>query len=422
MENQQHKIKQIIKERAAARKRWRKKPATVKSARTMDAQKHKQAQSRRQSMKAKQEAMRRKVQARRLTPSVPKASLDPETQARLDETQRELNDLQDDIMLTTVHNDMGQIESILTNLGVDLKDLRTKGYAFRSYLENKINVLTDKWEDISEQIDDEVEEQSDKLEREADEAEDLVQQAIGGDKNKVSRAEAAVQSLQRKANSARQSLRNRYDDVSQTIHQTRTQLDEVQWAFEQAEQSTIEFLEAEYLIAACRAKMLEKPDEDEGAEGVLYLTDERLIFEQKEKIATKKFLFVTTASETVQEVDFETLLDWIEDAEVQDKKKFLSTKELLTLRLSPESSWSSVTFRLLKGAKNEAWSQYLNRARSGEIDRERIAEAAEEKEKLSTQVSEAPTVCSMCAAPLPTAIARGQGEITCEYCGTVVRL
>ncbi len=418
MKNRHKQIRQRIMARAAAHKKPR--PKRPKPARFLDQVKRQQAQLKREQLKAKQEELRRKARAR--APAQPASSLNQEITDRLQDIQSELDDLQDDIMLTSVHDDMGRIEAVLTNLTTDLGNLRTKGYAFRSYLENKINVLTDKWEDISDRVDDEIEEQSDKLERESEEAERLLRQALGGNQTMVSRAESAVQSLERKASSARQALRNRYDDVARTIHQTRSKLDDVQWAFEQADQSTFEFLEAEYLIAACRAQMLEDPDKDEGAEGILYLTDERVVFEQKEKVATKKFLFITTASEMVQEVDFETLLDWVEEVKSQDKKKFLSKKELLTLNLSPDAGWPSVTFRLLKGAKNEDWSQYVNRARSGEIDRERIAEAAAEKEEVSTQVAEAPTVCSMCGAPLPAAIARGQGEITCEYCGTVVRL
>ncbi|MEM7347824.1 MAG: hypothetical protein AAF485_26620, partial [Chloroflexota bacterium] len=199
---------------------------------------------------------------------------------------------------------------------------------------------------------------------------------------------------------------------------------EIKWAFEQANQSLIEFLDAEYLVAACKATLLEKPHEDdkEGADGILYVTDERVIFEQKEKVATKKFLFVRTASEMVQEIDFEALIDWIEGVESQDKKKFMSKKELLTLNLSPDAEWGSVTFRLLGGAKNETWSQLINRVRSDEIERERIADAVAEKEEAINQTSEAPTVCSVCGAPLPISIVRGQDTITCEYCGTVVRL
>ncbi len=419
MPSKRQEIRSKIITRATARKKQLK-PRQPKQARPMDDHRRRQAQHRRGQLRAKQEHLRRKIKSRVVAPAA--SALTQETAARLDRVQRELDGLQDDIMLTSVHDDMGEIEAVLTNLAADLAALRTKGYAFGSYLENKVNVLTDKWEDLSDQVDDEIEQQADRLEREAEEAEDLLRQALGGNRVVLSRAESAVKSLAQKASSARRRLQNRYDDVKRTIHQTRSQLDEIQWAFEQADQATFEFFEAEFLIAACRAKLLARADEDEGAEGVLFLTDERLVFEQKEKVATKKFLFVTTSSESVQEVDFEALLDWIEAVEVQDKKKFLSKKELLMLNLSAEADQNSATFRLLKGAKNEVWSQLINRARTGEIERERIAESAAEKEEVSIQVAEAPTSCSMCGAPLPTAIARGQGEIICDYCGTVVRL
>ncbi len=419
MSSRQEEIRRKVMARVKARRKIAK-PRPPRPARGLDEHRKRQAKNRRQQLKARQERVRREIKGAGATTIA--SSLSQEVKDRLKVIQTKFDDLQDDIMLVNIQDDMDQVETILTNLATDLEKLRTQGYAFRSYLENKITVLTDKWEDISERIDEDIQEQSDKLGREAKEAERLLRRAFSGHQNEVSQAESAVQSLGSKASAASQALQNRYDDVSRTIHQTRRQLDEIQWAFEQAGQSTFEFLEVEFLIAACRAKLLEEPDGDEGAEGILYLTDERLIFEQKEKVATKKFLFVTTASETVQEVDFETLLDWIEKVEPVDKKKFMSKKELLVLSLSPEAGVYSATIRLLKGAKNEDWGQHINRARSGEIERERIAEAVAEKQAVTEQVAQAPTTCSMCGASLPASIARGQGEIICEYCGTIVRL
>lgn len=412
------KIRARIKERAAAAKK--KQPNTVKPARTLNRQKQQKFQQQRLQRKSRQAEASQKLKSGRVTPPT---AVSEEIKTRLETAQRELDGLQDDVLLTSIHDDMGELEATLASLSTDLATLRTNGYAFKSYLENKINVLTDKWEDVSEIVEEDIEEQSAKLERDAEQAERFLRRAASGSEANVKRAETAIESLESKASSARRAVSSRYDDIAQTIRQTRRQLDEVQWAFEEADQATFDFLDAEYLIMVCRAKLLEdRDDADEGEEGNLYLTDERLIFEQKEKVATKKFLFVTTSSETVHELEFETLLGWIEKVEAQDKKKFLSTKDLLHLSLSPDADRGTVSFRLLDGAKNEDWSQLLNRAISGEIERERIAEATEEKEAATEQVADAPTSCSMCGATLPATLVRGQSEITCEYCGTVVRL
>ena len=420
MSNRREEIRKMVKARAAARNKTSR-LVVPKPARKLNTTKIQQAHRKRQQLKVRQDRVRQKARSQGSARSG--TALNSELQRRLQRVQGDYDQLQDDLLLTSIHDDMGRLEATLTGLATDLEILRTNGYAFRSYLENKINVLTDKWEQISEHVDDELGELSDELEQEADEVEKLVRRAYSGNSATIGRAESAVNSLDRKISAARQALRHRYEDVAQTIRQTRSQLDEVQWAFTQAGEAQFNFLEAEFLVAACQAKFLADPDdEDEAAEGVLYLTDERLIFEQKEKVATKKILFFTTESETIQEVDFETLLDWIEAAEIEDKRKLLSKKEILNLKLSPEAGPYSATFRLLKGARNEVWAQLINRARSGEIERERIAEAAAEKVLLSEKVSEAPVTCSMCGASLPSTLARGQSEITCEYCGTVVRL
>ena len=51
---------------------------------------------------------------------------------------------------------------------------------------------------------------------------------------------------------------------------------------------------------AVKARWDQEGDND--PEGILYLTDKRLIFERKEKVATKKVLFVTVSSQMVHEV------------------------------------------------------------------------------------------------------------------------
>lgn len=390
-----------------------------KRPRTLDPKTQKRLKTMRDRARQRQGAIKQ-----RRSPATAPASptVDEQTQLRLSSLQSKFDDLQDDVTLASVYDDMGAVEGVLLTLDNDLDALRAQGYVFRNYLERKIDVITAKWENVSEAVAGQVEEEGDELEAESDKVERLVQRAMGGNTSAISRAESAVETLESKVSAARSALQNRYDDIARTVQQTRTQLDELKWSFEQAQQASFDFLEAEYLVLACQAELLEGPSDDEGPQGILYLTDERLIFEQKEKVATKKFLFVTTESETVQEIEFEAPLGWIEDLEAQDKRKLLKKKELLNLTLSPEAPFSQVTIRLHKGAKNEDWVRHINRARNGEIERERIAEAAEEKEAAAEAVAAAPTSCATCGAPFSAAIVRGQSEITCEYCGSLTRL
>jgi hypothetical protein len=159
--------------------------------------------------------------------------------------------------------------------------------------------------------------------------------------------------------------------------------------------------------------------EKEGPKGILYLTDERLVFERKEEVATKKVLFIATEKETVHELLLEVSIGQIEEIKAQDKKKFLGRKEMLELLFAPEADFSGATFRLHGGAKNEDWSALISRVKSGEIDKER---SRPKDEAVVEAARSAPTKCTTCGATLPAEIVRGQREITCEYCGSVIRL
>jgi ribosomal protein S27E len=61
----------------------------------------------------------------------------------------------------------------------------------------------------------------------------------------------------------------------------------------------------------------------------------------------------------------------------------------------------------------------IGRVKSGEIDKERTQP---KDEAVVEAARSAPTKCSTCGATLPADIVRGQREITCEYCGSVIRL
>jgi hypothetical protein len=152
-------------------------------------------------------------------------------------------------------------------------------------------------------------------------------------------------------------------------------------------------------------------------DGVLLLTDMRLIFEQKEEVATKKVLFITTEKQKVQQLAWEVPVAYVDKA-TGSKRGFMNKDDFLTLELSPEAPFRGTELHL-KGETGEAWQAHITRVKSGEIARERTApvdQAAVEK------AQSAPTQCPNCGGAINQAVLRGQTEITCEFCGTKIRL
>jgi hypothetical protein len=348
--------------------------------------------------------------------AVAAGALGEQTQARLNEMQDQFNNLQESMLLTGVHTEMADVETTLSLLPNEIDNLRTRGYVFRSFLEDKVSVLAGQWDEIKDRVSREVEQRTQELARDSDAAERVLNQAMSGSASQVSRAESAVETLESKVRAAQSAVEAMYEPLQQNVEQTHTQVKEIQLLLDQIDEASFQLHPVEDVVACCKAQYIER--EDEGPQGVLYLTDERLIFERKEEVATKKVLFITTEKETVQELILEVPIGQIEETKASDKKKFLGRKEMLELYFAPEADLSGATLRLI-GVQNEEWAGLINRVQSGEIEKERTQPKDEEAVEAARA---APTKCPTCGATLSVEIVRGMKEITCEYCGSVIRL
>ena len=379
-------------------------------------------QTQRAQMKAREaaEAARARVAAAkksRVAVQIAKGT-DEESKAKLESLQDKMEDLQSSILMTSAHDEMEELETTLSMLPTEIEELRTRGYAFRSFLENKVKVLGEQWDETHDRVLREIDRRTRDLEGESDEAENVLRQAAaGGREAAISRAESAIGTLESKVRAAESAVRAMYDTIKQNISQSKQQVEEIRWLLDQVDEASFELYPAEDPVAACEAQLMET--EKEGPKGVLYLTDERLLFERKEQVTTKKVLFIATEKETAQEFMLEVPVGQIDEVKAQDKKKLLGRKEMLELLFAPEADFSEATFRLHGGAKNEDWDALIGRVKSGEIAKER----SRPKDEAAVEAARsAPTKCTTCGATLPADIVRGQREITCQYCGTVIRL
>lgn len=350
------------------------------------------------------------------TPTPTGVSATEERQAQLEALSSKLESLQRAAALTDIFEELEEVDSVLATLPVDVKALRSRGYVFRSYLERKVAVLVEQWAQMRERVAEEVQRRASDLASDLDRAERAVQMAHSGDAGQIAQAQSALRLLEGKVSATQDALEAMYDTLDQNIIQAQAQVEAIEWALDEADQASFGFHPEENLVAACRAQLLE--DGKDGPEGILFLTDARLVFERKEEVATKKFLFITTEREIVQEPVFAVPIGHIEEVKTR-QAGFLGRKEVLELHFAPEADLSEAHLRLLGGADNEEWAGLIGRVRSGEIDRERVQTEAAPKKAIEAR--SAPTKCPNCGALITTPIVKGMHEVTCEYCGTVIR-
>nr|MBN1228521.1 hypothetical protein [Anaerolineae bacterium] len=336
----------------------------------------------------------------------------------------ELTQLASDVTFSDHHQSVADLETGISDLIAQVQDFRARGYQYKNFLERKCEVLLQKWQEAEPQIRARLDTAS----------RDLIPQYEGLSsqyaqvssmgrlgQTQVSSLNGSAQELRARVNATEASLQALYSGVRQTFYQTQVQVRQVAWLLDQVDQASFDLLAGENIIQAVEAKWW-RDGRDSGPEGILYLTDQRILFEQKEKVATKKVLFVTTASEMVQELLLATPVSGIESVKASTAG-LMGGQDHLDFDFNT-GDFVNAHFHI-KGQDSTEWAALVKRVLNGEIMRERYyaegEEAQAEIQATETAMTEAPTNCTACGAPLDEQIVRGQRQIECEFCGTVMR-
>ena len=347
----------------------------------------------------------------------PAAGNAPPTEEQLLQAEIDhFNSIQGDILLTRVTRDLADIEAKVNNLPANIANIRSRGYVFKSWLETKAQTLAAQWHEVRPRLDTNVQSQSQQLRYRADQ----VQAAH----DRRQRATADLSALESEINAAQSNLQGMYNPINETMQQTQKQLDDIAWTLQQAEQASFGFVATEAPVEAVLANW-SKPGAKEGMGGVLFLTDQRLIFEQKEEIATKKVLFIATEKKKVQALGWDLPIANLATA-TGSHRGFMNKDDFLTVTCAsgaglstPQGTTYPTADIHLKGQTGDAWQGFIGRVKSGDVANERTVPV---DEKAAATAASAPTKCGTCGATITQTILRGQTEISCQYCGSVIRL
>lgn len=146
--------------------------------------------------------------------------------------------------------------------------------------------------------------------------------------------------------------------------------------------------------------------------GFLYLTDKRIRFEQKETVATKKFLFFTTASEEKHACLLDEPVGNV--ARSDDSTKGLIFKDQLVTLTWQNTKWKKTTFDINSGDSAKDWDTFIEELRSGQALHRMVEEKATQPG--AGMPIDAPTSCEACNAKLDAPV-RGMTSLVCRYCG-----
>jgi DNA repair exonuclease SbcCD ATPase subunit len=339
--------------------------------------------------------------------------------AEVQSIQSRFAQLEASAQLADIYTAIGDFDAKLVQLPTTLDTLRERGYVHSGQLDDQLEALDDRWDKIRPRVESTLQTQVRRLDREMDETERQVDK-LRANRSAIRSADSAVDSLSRRIQSARSAVEGLYQGMESDLDGIAHSISIVTHMMDLLDESQeIRLHEAEGPLHAVKAEW--QRDGKEGPEGILFLTDQRLLFEQRQEVVTKKVLGIfKTDSEEVEDLLLDAQVAEVESVSDKEEGGFLGIgkDDILEFVFAATAPVSRARFHL-KGQDSADWAAMIKRVQTGEIDEDRADDYVEELEEAEATAAAFPEQCPNCFAAVPPP-ARGVSNVTCEFCGTVI--
>ncbi len=335
-----------------------------------------------------------------------------------------ISSLQSRVKLSSLRDGIEDLETTVTGLGQRIQGLRARSYVFEKGLESQAVDFNNRWKVTKPSVIQQINQQAASLEIAMRGLEAQMAQLAARSGNPpaarplLEQVKNSVSNLESRASAAESAVHGMYDNFQSEVNTVKYHLDKVDWTLTQVSEASFPFMPTEAVVMAVEATWLRDNKEDkDDPKGVLFLTDQRLLFEQKQEVATKKVLFITTERQKVQQLHIDAPVAQVQSVKAS-KQGMFKNEDRLEVQFASGAPLASAQFHLF-GQDSNLWQGLVNRVKSKEFDSDRavaIDKAVVEK------VKAAPTTCPNCNGAITQVVMRGMDSITCEYCGSVIRL
>ncbi len=340
--------------------------------------------------------------------------------ARFDALRSRFDTLYSQASLPDLSSAVDTLTGDIGKLPGEIATVRSRGYAFASYLEHKAEVLTQNWNNLRADTQRAISDEASRLTSEINRLRHRVDAGEG-----MRASPAALQSqlpdLERgiqMAETLRTSAETRIKAIFATLQtdtaQTLSQLQTIGWYLDQKDEASFPFLAGEALFLAAKAEWVATGKGKDDPDGILYLTDQRLVFEQKETTGKKLGMF---GGKKTQELEWQIPLHQITGVKPENKG-FLGGKDMLNFTLGSGAPYGTIVVEVKGGVQSKFWAAQIQRMIEGKTTDER---AIQPDAETIAALQNAPTACPSCGGTLPMLVA-GQRQAECPYCGSVIRI
>lgn len=347
---------------------------------------------------------------------------------KLERCRDDLADLQGKTAFSDVVEEVTSASASLPGLKEGLQKLRSRGYAFRGDLEEKLASAAAEIEPVLAKIRQEIDAVDDRLSRDVKslsrDAGRITGQYIRNE-SQIDALESRVKGLKSEISSIEDRLEAHSESLLASVKELTDKIKDINWTLDQFDSATFKMAPEERPIAAAKATWEDDPEKEKPT-GLLMFTDHRVRFEQNEERVTKRKFFVFAAEkESLHELLIDEPVGHLEDSQ-DSTRGWVMKDQLLTFSWSRKARCpSTTTFEVLSGSAAD-WDGVVELIKSGDLsDYEASTAAASRAPDIAGGAPAAaaahkvkwPEQCISCNAPLDAPV-KGQTALVCGYCGT----
>lgn len=357
--------------------------------------------------------------ARQRTPARPVSpEISPDAQKEIDALIAQFTGLESSAQLSGVYQAIGQIDSQLIELPMTVEALRLRGYVHAGGMEKQIDTYTRQWEELRPRVESTLSEQVNRLTADLEQASRRMDRISSGSAAALTAAKTSVEGLSNRIDGASRAIEALYQNLNRQLRQLNLSINRVTWMMDQLDAAPeISLYPSEGPLIAVNAQW--HRDGRDGPDGILFLTDQRFLFEQREEVVTRRTLGIfRRESEKIQKLLLDIDISEIESVSHSKEGGFIGIgrADILELIFTGRAPIARGRFHL-KGQDSALWAGYIKRAQLGDIDKDRHEAYIEELESAASVTF--PTQCPNCFAAVPPPT-RGARHASCEFCGTVI--
>ena len=360
-------------------------------------------------------------------------SEDPQEERRqelkrtLRKARKKIEDLRAEVTFSELIERAESCRAELPDVRAELVRLRSRGYAFRGDLEERLGEVDAELEPAIEQLRQRAEQATSRLQGEARQLTRAAGRITGNvlrNGRKIEALEVSARSFAREVSSVADTLTAIMSPLYQTVETVQSKTKDLHWTLDQFDEASFQMHPEERPVAAAQACWEDAPGGDK-PKGLILFTDHRLYFEQKEERVTKrKFVFFTAETESLHTLLLNEPIGHLEDS-TDATRGWVMKEQLLTFAwVSAAKAPAKTTFELSSGTAKD-WDDLVELLRSADLEAYSAESASERPSGIvggappsgAAHLVRWPEHCSACAAPL-TAPVKGQTAIACTYCGT----